>query len=67
VSTEIIPVLDSITADLLGAGFGWDCTKNICLFFVLVRQNPQCAMAFTFTRFLEHTQRRNTVGKTPLV
>ena len=24
------------------------------------------AMAFSFTRFLDHTQRRTTVGRTPL-
>ena len=27
---------------------------------------PQWAMASSFTRFLDHTQRRNTVGRTPL-
>ena len=27
---------------------------------------PQCAMASSFTRFLDHTQRRTTVGRTPL-
>jgi len=27
---------------------------------------PQWARASSFTRFLDHTQRRNTVGRTPL-
>ena len=34
-----------------------------CLFG---RTAPQCAMASSFTRFLDHTQRRNTVGRTSL-
>ena len=28
--------------------------------------NPHCAMASSFTRFLDHTQRRTTVGRTPM-
>ena len=28
--------------------------------------DPMRAMAFSFTRFLDHTQRRTTVGRTPL-
>ena len=35
----------------------------VCLFFW--RDSPQWAMASPFTRFLDHTQRRTTVGKTP--
>jgi len=27
---------------------------------------PQCATAISFTKFLDHTQRRTTVGRTPL-
>jgi hypothetical protein len=30
------------------------------------RCGPMCAMASSFTRFLDHTQRRTTVGRTPL-
>jgi hypothetical protein len=30
------------------------------------RNSPQWARASSFTRFLEHTQRRTTVGRTPL-
>ena len=32
----------------------------------LAQQPPQWAMASSFTRFLDHTQRRTTVGRTPL-
>jgi hypothetical protein len=35
------------------------------LFVCFLRDNPQCARA-SFTRFLDHTQRRTTVGRTPL-
>ena len=34
--------------------------------FFLARQPPQWAKASSFTRFLDHTQRRTTVGRTPL-
>jgi hypothetical protein len=37
----------------------------IIAFFYLTRQ-PPWARASPFTRFLDHTQRRNTVGTTPL-
>ena len=30
------------------------------------RDIPQCARVSSFTRFLDHTQRRTTVGRTPL-
>ena len=36
------------------------------LLFVFVATAPQWAMASSFTRFLDHTQRRTTVGRTPL-
>ena len=36
----------------------------VCLFFW--RDIPQWARASSFTRFLDHTQRRTTVGRTPL-
>ena len=36
------------------------------LFFFLWRNSPQWASASSFTRFLDHTQRRNKVGRTPL-
>jgi hypothetical protein len=34
--------------------------------FVISSDRPQWAMASSFTRFLDHTQRRITVGRTPL-
>ena len=36
----------------------------VCL--ILARQPPQWARASSFSRFLDHTQRRTTVGTTPL-
>jgi len=52
----------------------WIITWNIrcifvCLFvylFVFGAAAPQWARAFSFTRFLDHTQRRTTVSRTPL-
>ena len=35
-------------------------------FFFLWRCGPTRAMASSFTRFLDHTQRRTTIGRTPL-
>ena len=40
----------------------FDLGQNICFW----RDSPQWARASSFTRFLDHTQRRNTVGRTPL-
>jgi hypothetical protein len=34
--------------------------------FFSLRDSPQWARASSFTRFLDHTQRRTTVGRTPL-
>ena len=38
----------------------------VCLFFVFGATALQWAMASSFLRFLDHTQRRTTVGRTPL-
>jgi len=35
-------------------------------FFVFGANVPQCARGSVFTRFLDHTQRRTTVSRTPL-
>ena len=43
--------------------------NNNSLFVCFVcfwRNSPQWVMASSFTRFLDHTQRRTTVGRTPL-
>jgi hypothetical protein len=37
---------------------------EVCLF--VLAQRPHCVRAFSLTRFLDHTQRRTTVGRTPL-
>ena len=46
------------------------CMSNIALleytFFFLWRCDPTRVMASSFLRFLDHTQRRSTVGRTPL-
>jgi len=34
--------------------------------FILDATAPQWALVSSFTRFLDHTQRRATVGRTPL-
>ena len=39
---------------------------HLRFFFVFVATAPLWAMASPFTRFLDHTQRRTTVGRTPL-
>jgi hypothetical protein len=36
------------------------------LFFFLLRCDPMRVIAFSFLRFIDHTQRRTTVGRTPL-
>jgi hypothetical protein len=38
----------------------------MCLFICFWCDSPQWARASSFTRFLDHTQRRTTVGRTPL-
>ena len=39
---------------------------NILVFFFLWRRDPERVMASLFFRFLDHTQRRTTVGRTPV-
>ena len=41
-------------------------TADPTLFVCFWRNSPQWAMASSFTRFLDHTQRHTTVGRTPL-
>ena len=40
--------------------------KRLLLFVCFWRDSPQWATASTFTRFLDHTQRRTTLCRTPL-
>ena len=41
-------------------------TLETCLFVCFWHNSPQWARASSFTRFLDHTQRRTTIGRTPL-
>ena len=48
-------------------GFTVASLRNFNTFFlILAQQVPQWARAPSFTRFLDQTQRRTTVGRTPL-
>ena len=47
----------------------WRCTTKwwrIWVFFFFARQPPTGPGASVYTRFLDHTQRRTTVGRSPL-
>ena len=44
----------------------YSCTREIMLIFFYGKTAAQWAMASLFARFLDHTQRRITVGRTPL-
>ena len=53
----------------------WWCFKKFTFYFIIFKTiffylaqqpPPQWAIASSFMRFLDHTQRRNTVGRTPL-
>jgi len=53
--------------------FDGNITINITLllfsfivFYFFWRDSPQWGRASSFTRFLDHTQRRTTVGRTPV-
>jgi hypothetical protein len=52
-ATEYVPLYKTTKASLIFDFFIW-------------RNNPQWVRASTFTRFLDHTQRRTKVGRTPL-
>jgi len=40
--------------------------NNMSIFFFLWRCDPTRVMVSSFMRFLDHTQRRSTVGRTPM-
>jgi hypothetical protein len=42
------------------------CNGMAFTFSFFWRNSPQCARAASFTRFLDHTQRRTTISRTPL-
>jgi len=41
-------------------------TNNFIFFILYLARQPPVSLASSFTRFLDHTQRRTTLGKTPL-
>ena len=45
---------------------GWLHKAQVAFFVCFWRNSLQWARASSFTRFLDHTQRRTTVGRTPL-
>jgi hypothetical protein len=45
---------------------GSNISTNERILFYFGRKSPHWARASSFTRFLDHTQRRTTVGRTPL-
>ena len=48
-------------------GIGTNCnTRKIGPFYSFWSNSPHWAMTSVFTRYLDHTQRRTTVGRTPL-
>jgi hypothetical protein len=57
--SEVIEVFRTETKPLSAA------VPNL-IFFYLWRCGPTRVMASSFLRFLDHTQRRTTVGRTPL-
>ena len=44
----------------------YECILGYIYIFFLWRCDPMRDMASSFLRFLDHTQRRTTVGRTPL-
>ena len=44
----------------------YEILKRFCLFVCFWRDSPQWVRDYSLTRFLDHTQGRITVGRTPL-
>ena len=44
----------------------WGMVEPVYYYLFLWRNGPQWARAFSLTSFLDRTQRRTTVGRTPL-
>ena len=62
--TTLSPVPWNRTSFIVGSG-GWTAFNGI-LFNFFGRHSPEWVMASSFTRFVDHTQRRTTVGRTPV-
>ena len=56
----------SIEKNITPCCYGAPFVSPNLLFVGFCRNSPQWARASSFTRFLDHTQRRTTVGRTPL-
>jgi len=62
-------IFKSFKENLFVASVTFDRTESlfkICCFFLARQAPPQWVLASSFTRFLDHTQRRTTVSRTPL-
>ena len=69
--TVVIPATDRISLDILTSiskrSSYWQTFYSIhCIFVCYWCNSPQWARASSFTRFLDHIQRRTTVNRTPL-
>jgi hypothetical protein len=62
---KTLPVTDSIFIKLAGSQL-YDLYRHHINSRLFLTQQPQWLRVSSFTRFLDHTQRRTTVGRTPL-
>ena len=65
ISTQVYQLWHEATVHAFPRDCSHYCAK-LCLFCFLWPCGPTRAMAPSFTRFLDHTKRRTTVGRTPL-
>ena len=66
---QSVEVVTFISDPALGRSLIKKCIVKLmfsCLFVCFWRNSPQWARASSFTWFLDHTQRRTTVGRNPL-
>jgi hypothetical protein len=59
-------IYDPTCCDLTTILVNYSDSGGVCKTFCLWRCDPTRVMAFYFLRFLDHTKRRTTVGRTPL-
>jgi hypothetical protein len=60
------PTTATSAAEICSSYYSLLYTLFVCIFVCFWGDNPQWARASSFTKFLDHTKRRNTVGRTPL-
>ena len=65
ISDYEVLMTNSVSRSPLVGQLGYISLFNTACLFVFSATAPQWVMASTFTRFLDHTQRRTTVGRTP--